>query len=117
MPCSVVIITAHGSVDVAVDAMRYGAFDFIEKPFSAKRLLVTVRNALERQNLNNMVESYREKFDRDHYQGFIGSSLVMQAVYSTIDNAAASKATVFITGESGTGKEVPRRWRNSRICL
>ncbi|MCX7098872.1 MAG: sigma-54 dependent transcriptional regulator [Methylococcales bacterium] len=106
MPCSVVIITAHGSVDVAVDAMRYGAFDFIEKPFSAKRLLVTVRNALERQNLNNMVESYREQFDRDSYHGFIGASLVMQAVYSTIDNAAASKATVFITGESGTGKEV-----------
>lgn len=106
MPCSVVIITAHGSVDVAVDAMRYGAFDFIEKPFNAKRLLVTVRNALDRQKLNNLVESYRENFDRDRYHGFIGSSLTMQAVYSTIDNAAASKATVFITGESGTGKEV-----------
>lgn len=106
MPCSVVIITAHGSVDVAVDAMRYGAFDFIEKPFNAKRLLVTVRNALERQNLNNLVESYRENFERDRYHGFIGASLAMQAVYSTIDSAAASKATVFITGESGTGKEV-----------
>lgn len=106
MPCSVVIITAHGSVDVAVDAMRYGAFDFIEKPFNAKRLLVTVRNALERQNLNNLVESYRESFERDRYHGFIGASLSMQAVYSTIDNAASSKATVFITGESGTGKEV-----------
>lgn len=106
MPCSVVIITAHGSVDMAVDAMRYGAFDFIEKPFSAKRLLVTVRNALERQSLNNLVESYRESFDRDHYYGFIGSSIAMQSVYSIIDSAAASKATVFITGESGTGKEV-----------
>ena len=106
MPCSVVIITAHGSVNVAVDAMRYGAFDFIEKPFDAKRLLVTVRNALERQQLNNLVASYRENFERNHYQGFIGTSLSMQAVYSTIDSAAASKATVFITGESGTGKEV-----------
>lgn len=106
MPCSVVIITAHGSVNVAVDAMRYGAFDFIEKPFNAERLLVTVRNALERQNLNNLVESYREKFERDRHHGFIGSSLAMQAVYSTLDNAAISKATVFITGESGTGKEV-----------
>jgi DNA-binding NtrC family response regulator len=106
MPCSVVIITAHGSVDVAVDAMRYGAFDFIEKPFNAKRLLVTVRNALERQSLNDLVETYRESFDRERYHGFIGASLAMQAVYSTIDSAAVSKATVFITGESGTGKEV-----------
>lgn len=106
IPCSVVIITAHGSVDVAVDAMRYGAFDFIEKPFTAKRLQVTVRNALERQQLNHLVESYREILDRDRYQGFIGASRVMQAIYNTIDNAAVSKATIFITGESGTGKEV-----------
>ncbi|BBL72113.1 sigma-54-dependent transcriptional regulator [Methylogaea oryzae] len=106
MPCSVVIITAHGSVDVAVDAMRYGAFDFIEKPFNAKRLLVTVRNALERQNLSRLVETYRENFGRDSYHGFLGASLAMQAVYRMIDSAAASKATVFITGESGTGKEV-----------
>ena len=106
MPCSVVIITAHGSVNVAVDAMRYGAVDFIEKPFNAERLLVTVRNALERQQLNTMVARYQEQFDRHRYHGFIGASLVMQAVYSTIDNAAASKATVFITGESGTGKEI-----------
>lgn len=106
IPCSVVIITAHGSVDVAVDAMRYGAFDFIEKPFTAKRLQVTVRNALERQQLNHLVESYREIMDRDRYQGFIGASRVMQVVYNTIDNAAVSKATIFITGESGTGKEV-----------
>lgn len=106
LPCSVVIITAHGSVDVAVDAMRYGAFDFIEKPFSAKRLLVTVRNALERQNLSRLVENYRENFERERYHGFIGAALAMQAVYRIIDSAAASKATVFITGESGTGKEV-----------
>jgi two-component system repressor protein LuxO len=106
LPCSVVIITAHGSVDVAVDSMRYGAFDFIEKPFNAKRLLVTVRNALERQSLNTLVDRYRENFERERYHGFIGASLAMQAVYRIIDSAAASKATVFITGESGTGKEV-----------
>lgn len=106
LPCSVVIITAHGSVDAAVEAMRYGAFDFIEKPFSAKRLQVTVRNALERHNLNQLVENYRDVLGRERYHGFIGNSHAMQAVYNTIDNVAASKATVFITGESGTGKEV-----------
>ncbi len=106
IPTSVVIITGHASVDVAIDAMRYGAFDFIEKPFSAKRVKVTLRNAVDRQNLNTLVEQIRDDFQRDHYHGFIGSSLALQAVYRIIDSAAPSKATVFITGESGTGKEV-----------
>jgi two-component system, repressor protein LuxO len=104
LPIAVVIITGHASVDVAVDAMRYGAFDFIEKPFSAKRVKVTLRNAIDRQKLTSLVESMRG--DRDHYHNFIGGSLQMQAVYHIIDSAASSKATVFITGESGTGKEV-----------
>ena len=106
MPTSVVIITGHGSVDVAVDAMRYGAFDFIEKPFDAKRLKVTLRNALDRQSLTALVDSIKEDFHREHYHGFIGGSLEMQRVYRIIDSAAPSKATTFITGESGTGKEV-----------
>ena len=106
IPTSVVIITGHASVDVAIDAMRYGAFDFIEKPFSAKRVKVTLRNAVDRQNLNTLVERIRDDFQRDHYHGFIGSSLALQAVYRIIDSAAPSKATVFITGESGSGKEV-----------
>ncbi|MEA1938288.1 MAG: sigma-54 dependent transcriptional regulator [Pseudomonadota bacterium] len=105
-PCSVVVITAHGSVKVAVEAMRGGAFDFLVKPFNADRLLVTMRNALDRQRLVEIVETYEQDFARRRYHGFIGSSLAMQAVYRIIDSAAASKATVFITGESGTGKEV-----------
>jgi two-component system repressor protein LuxO len=106
MPTSVVIITGHGSVGVAVDAMRYGAFDFIEKPFDAKRLKVTLRNALDRQSLTALVDSIKEDFQRERYHGFIGGSLEMQRVYRIIDSAAPSKATTFITGESGTGKEV-----------
>jgi two-component system repressor protein LuxO len=106
IPTSVVIVTGHASVDVAIDAMRFGAFDFIEKPFSAKRIKVTLRNAVDRQHLNTLVERIREDFQRDRYHGFIGSSLAMQAIYRIIDSAAPSKATVFITGESGTGKEV-----------
>lgn len=103
LPTSVVVVTGHGSVDVAVDAMRAGAFDFVEKPFSAERLKVTLHNALERQRLAALVDSYK---DRQEYNGFIGSAHSMQAVYRIIDNAAASRATIFITGESGTGKEV-----------
>ncbi len=106
MPTSVVVVTGHGSVDVAVAAMRYGAFDFIEKPFDAKRLKVTLRNALDRQSLAALVDSIKEDFQRERYHGFIGGSLKMQTVYRIIDSAAPSTATVFITGESGTGKEL-----------
>ena len=102
----VVVITAHGSVNVAVEAMREGAFDFIVKPFSATRLQVTVKNALEQYALKQQVTQLRRVLDQDSYYDFIGQSQVMQAVYRTIDAVASSKASVFITGESGTGKEL-----------
>jgi len=105
LPSEVVVITAHGSINVAVEAMRAGAYDFLVKPFNAERLLVTVRNALKHRSLSAIVKKIAD-ISRDSYFGFIGSSLAMQAVYRTVDAAAASKATVFITGESGTGKEV-----------
>ena len=104
--CAVVVITAHASVNMAVEAMRGGADDFLVKPFSAERLVYTTRNALERQRLARIVERYEEDIVRNAYAGFIGSSLAMQAVYRIIDSAAQSKATVFITGDSGTGKEL-----------
>jgi len=106
LPVLVIVITAHGTVDTAVEAMRYGAFDFITKPFDANRLIVTVKNAMEHQRLNNVIDNYKETFQRDHYHDFIGSSLGMQATYQIIDSVASSAATVFITGESGTGKEL-----------
>jgi two-component system repressor protein LuxO len=106
MPVAVVIITGHGSVDKAVDAMRYGAFDFAEKPLNQKRLIVTLRNAIDKVRMSNLVDRIKDDFQRDHYHGFVGASLPMQAVYRIIDSAAPSRATVFITGESGTGKEV-----------
>ncbi|WP_028021832.1 sigma-54-dependent transcriptional regulator [Enterovibrio calviensis] len=106
LPCSVVVVTSHGSVDKAVDLMRQGAEDFLEKPVSAERLKTTIRNQLERTRLKGLVDDIQSSFERNAYQGFIGSSLPMQNVYRIIDAAAPSKATVFITGESGTGKEV-----------
>lgn len=106
MPIAVVVITGHGSVDRAVDAMRFGAFDFIEKPLGQPRLLVTLRNALDRLAMSDLVNRLKDDFQRRGYHGFIGASLAMQAIYRIIDSAAPSRATVFITGESGTGKEV-----------
>lgn len=105
-PSAVIIVTGHGSVDVAVDVMRHGAEDFLEKPITADRLRTSVRNLLERRKLQNLVEDYQSNFERTSYHGFIGSSLPMQAVYRIIDAAAPSTASIFITGESGTGKEV-----------
>ncbi len=106
LPTSVVVITAHGSVDIAVEAMRHSAFDFLTKPFDGKRLCTTVRNAAKHQQLASLVDTYRANYDHTGFGGFIGSSLSMQAVYRILESAAPSKATVFITGESGTGKEV-----------
>jgi len=106
MSCAVVVITANASLDTVIEAMRLGALDYLVKPFNEERLQVTLQNVVARRQLSQIVATYRNDIDRHNYQGFIGSSLVMQRVYRIIDSAAGSRATVFITGESGTGKEV-----------
>jgi two-component system repressor protein LuxO len=103
---SVIVVTADGSVARAIEAMRLGAYDFLVKPLAAERLTTTVRNAVERRQLEREVEAGRKLVARDRFQGFVGRSNLMQTVYRTIESVADSRATVFITGESGTGKEV-----------
>ncbi len=105
-PPPVIVITAHGSINVAVEAMRLGAFDFLVKPFSAERLTFTVRNATERALLAASPVPDAEDDDSGGFVDFIGTSAKMRAVYKTLRMAAPSKATVFIVGESGTGKEL-----------
>jgi two-component system repressor protein LuxO len=104
-PPQVIVMTAHGSSDMAVEAIRRGAFDFLTKPFDASRLQVTVENAVATLNLSRRDQELA-RLQREHYGKFIGKSLAMQAVYKTIDSLAASNATGFIVGESGTGKEL-----------
>lgn len=106
LPIVSLVITGHGSVDLAVESMNLGAYDFIEKPFSAKRLKLTLSNALEHQQLSETLDSFKDEYERNGFEDFIGSSLPMQGVYRIIESAAPSNATVFVTGESGTGKEV-----------
>ena len=103
---TVIMITAHGTIDLAVESMKSGAFDFLIKPFDAKRLSITIRNALKQRQLVTLVTKYEQSLPKANYMGFIGDSLSMQTVYKTIDCVANSKASVFIVGESGTGKEV-----------
>lgn len=102
----VVVVTASDSAKVAMEAMRLGAEDFLSKPMEAERLLVTVSNVLKKHRLENMLDNYQQRYERDHFESLIGASPVMQGVYRIIESAASSRASIFITGESGTGKEL-----------
>lgn len=106
LPVEVIVTTGDCSMNTAIEAMQLGARDYLVKPFSKDRLLTTLNNSFENQNLKRIVKTYQEEIDRKNFCGFIGSSLSMQRVYQIIDSAACSRATIFITGESGTGKEV-----------
>lgn len=106
LDCAVIVATANGSVNTAVEAMREGAVDFLVKPFARARLVTTVGNVLEKRVLATELKVVRSRLDRQGLHGFIGASAAMQAVYRTIESVAASKASVFIAGESGTGKEL-----------
>jgi len=101
----VIVMTAHGTSNMAIEAIRHGAFDFLTKPFDGARLRVTLDNAASQLELGKKVTEL-SKGERDQYHGFIGKSPAMQSVYKTIDSLANSDATGFIVGESGTGKEL-----------
>ncbi|TDI41027.1 MAG: sigma-54-dependent Fis family transcriptional regulator [Acidobacteria bacterium] len=103
----VVVVSGHGNVQTAVQATKLGAFDFIEKPLETERILLAVRNALERKQLTEEVSRLRPRFER-RYQ-MIGTSAAMDKVREAIARSAPTNATVLITGESGTGKELVAR--------
>jgi two-component system, repressor protein LuxO len=103
----VIVITAHGSINRAVQAMRAGAFDFLVKPFDEGRLLSAVQNALASAPLP--IEPDPEPGEAAGFEGFIGRSAAMAEIYRMVRSIGRSTATVFITGESGTGKEVCAR--------
>lgn len=100
----VVMITGHGSVDNAVEALKSGAFDFIQKPLDLNRLLLTTKHALEYKSLIKETKVLRKKISK-RYQ-MIGESAAIARVRATIDKVAATEARVLITGANGTGKEV-----------
>ncbi len=114
--CPIVVITANGSLTVAVDAMREGATDFLVKPFGAERLLTTLQNAADKARLERVVTTYEKAAGRAEFSGFVGKSLPMQALYRMIEAAAPSDASVLISGETGTGKELTAQavHRNSK---
>jgi DNA-binding NtrC family response regulator len=101
----VVMITAYGSVDLAVEAMKEGAYDFIPKPFKAGHIALVVDKALERQRLRREKEVLSEEVDR-RYRLVAGTSAKLNTVISAAKKVAASKSTILLLGESGTGKEL-----------
>ncbi len=106
----VVLMTAFGSIDSAVEAMRAGAFDYITKPFEPDAVLLTVERAVERRVLEEENRRLRQAVDKTASLGdLIGESSAMREIFALIKKVAASRSSVLITGESGTGKEVVAR--------
>jgi DNA-binding NtrC family response regulator len=101
----VVMITAYGSVDLAVEAMKEGAYDFIPKPFKANHVALVVEKAMERQRLRREKEVLSEEVDK-RYRLVAGNSAKLNAAISGAKKAAGSKSTILLLGESGTGKEL-----------
>ena len=101
----VVMITAYGTVDRAVEAMKEGAYDFITRPFEPDHIALVVRKALEQQRLKREVEILSEEV-KQRYRLIIGDSPEMKQVAELAKKAAGSNATVMLLGESGTGKEI-----------
>jgi len=104
----IIMISGHGNIETAVEAVKTGAFDYISKPPDLNRLLITIRNAMDRKNLMNEAKSLKRKVNR--VQDMIGDSNAIRKIKETIDKVAPTEARVMITGENGVGKELVARW-------
>ena len=104
----VIMISGHGTIEIAVEATRYGAFDFLEKPPDLNRLLVATRNALSQRSLKAEIKKIKKKVPK--IQPIIGEGSAISQVKSLIDKVAPTQSRVLVTGENGTGKELVARW-------
>lgn len=106
----VIVMTAYGTIESAVEAMRLGAFDYIQKPFGEQELLVKVTKAIESRRLHGQVRLFAQEFkERYHFENIIGRSQTIRDVLSKVVKIAPTDAIVLITGDSGTGKELVAR--------
>ena len=108
----VIMISGHGTIETAVDAVKKGAFDFIAKPPDLNRLLITIRNALDKNTLVKETRVLKKKVQR--VQDIIGNSAGIAKIKSTIEKVAPTDARVLVTGENGTGKELVARWLHEK---
>ena len=106
----VIMVSAYATVDLAVKAVKEGAFDFIQKPFDLNEMFIRVRNAINSSSLSREISTLRQQLaDRYSFDNIVGKSRAMQDVFRLLHDIAVSDATVLITGESGTGKELVAR--------
>ncbi|MCA6461991.1 MAG: sigma-54-dependent Fis family transcriptional regulator [Chitinophagaceae bacterium] len=108
----VIMISGHGSIENAVEAVKKGAYDFISKPPDLNRLLITLRNALDKNTLVKETRILKKKVSG--VQEIIGESEAIGKIKSTIDKVAPTDARILITGENGTGKELVARWLHEK---
>lgn len=108
----VVMISGHGTIDTAVEAVKKGAFDFIAKPLDLNRLLVTIRNAMDKTNLVTDVKVLKKKISKTYEM--IGESPAIKQIQEMIEKVAPTDARVLINGENGTGKELVARWLHEK---
>ncbi|MEL7220484.1 MAG: sigma-54 dependent transcriptional regulator [Bacteroidota bacterium] len=106
----VIMISGHADIDTAVEAVKKGAFDFISKPLDLNRLLITLRNALDKSTLIGEKKVLQKKVNSKQTPKMIGESEGLQQIQATIERVAPTDARVLITGPNGTGKELVARW-------
>jgi DNA-binding NtrC family response regulator len=104
----IIVISGHGNIETAVEAVKKGAFDYISKPPDLNRMLITLRNALDKQTLVTETKVLKKKVSR--VQEMVGNSPAIKKIKDTIEKVAPTDARVLITGENGVGKELVARW-------
>lgn len=109
---SVIMISGHGSIDSAVECIKKGAFDFIQKPLDLNRILITLRNATDRTNLVKETKILKRKVSK--IPEIVGASAAIKRITNMIDRVAPTDARVLITGSNGTGKELVARWLHEK---
>ncbi len=107
---TVIVMSAYGSNDLAIEAMKSGAYDYVSKPFKPDEIVLTLKKAEERETLRRENRALREEIRKEHrFDGILAKSAKMQGIFRTISKVADYKTTVLITGESGVGKELVAR--------
>lgn len=110
----IIMISGHGNIDTAVEAVKKGAFDFIQKPPDLNRLLITIRNAMDKSNLITEKKVLQRKVKSKSAQTIVGESQGIKHILKTIDQVAPTDARVLVNGPNGTGKELVARWLHEK---
>jgi two-component system response regulator AtoC len=114
-PATVIVMSAYGNVDLAIEAMKAGAYDYVSKPFKPDEIVLTLRKAEEREALRRENRALKEQIQKDsQFESILAKSREMLEIFRTITKIADFKTTVLITGESGTGKELVARAIHAR---